>query len=220
MHDFLYKLLILGILILLITLYLYIIVNNTDNFELQQQIIQDQPLSTLLKEQIALKLKISNRRLINIKYTGNLDDDINMNMDIDNTILLVSFTVLDPTLIEIKNGATNAQTVIDNANNLFNTNKFIIKINNNNILLNRINTQNTTKDIPYEDKNDGTYFNNTGLQDIETYTKNKYITVPNDILLTQFYELKYDNNFILNPILAGQTTQPPNTPVVPEFIKS
>ena len=58
MHDFLYKLLILGILILLITLYLYIIVNNTENFELPQQIKQEQPLSTLLKEQIALKLKI------------------------------------------------------------------------------------------------------------------------------------------------------------------
>jgi hypothetical protein len=45
------------------------------------------------------------------------------------------------------------------------------------------------------------YFNNSGLHDISTYANNKYISAPNDKSLTQFYELKYDTKFKLNPVL-------------------
>ena len=192
MFNLLCKLLIIGIVIILITLYLYNYNKNINNFENIIQTSSHKPYSTLLHEQISLKLNISKRRLVNVNYTGNLDTNL------DTKLLNVSFTVLDPNITELQNGEQNLQTVINNANSLFNTNMFTVKINNNNVMLNKIN--NKTSNIKSVIDN-SIYFNNTGIRDMATYSNNKYISVPNDKLLTQFYELKYDNKFNLKPIL-------------------
>ncbi len=224
MTQLLNKILILIILVILIVLYIYIIINNTDNtdkfvnntdtdtdtdidnsiqtLEETSNTTSAKTISTLLQEQLALKLNISYRRLTNIKYTGNLD----------NKILNISFTILDTNLNEMTNGEQNTQTVVDNANNLFNTNNFIVNINGININLHKINNRNNTNDNVNNNVNDNVndnngidksiYFNNSGLQDISTYANNKYISAPNDKTLTQFYELKYDTKFKLNPVLS------------------
>ena len=192
MFNLLCKLLIIGIVIILITLYLYNYNKNINNFENIIQTSSQQPYSTLLHEQISLKLNISKRRVVYVNYTGNLDTNL------DTKLLNVSFTVLDPNITELQNGEQNLQTVINNANSLFNTNMFTVKINNNNVMLNKIN--NKTSNIKSVIDN-SIYFNNTGIRDMATYSNNKYISVPNDKLLTQFYELKYDNKFNLKPIL-------------------
>ena len=171
--------------------------NSIQTLEKKSNITSVKTISTLLQEQLALKLNISYRRLTNIKYTGNLD----------NKILNISFTILDTNLTEIKNGEQNTQTVVNKANNLFNTNKFIVNINGVNINLHKINNRNN-KNNTNNNVNDnnilnkGINFNNSGLQDISTYVNNKYISAPNDKKLTQFYELKYDTKFKLNPVLS------------------
>ncbi len=216
MTQLLNKILILIILVILIVLYIYIIINNTDNtdkfvnntdtdidnsiqkLEETSNTTSAKTISTLLQEQLALKLNISYRRLTNIKYTGNLD----------NKILNISFTILDTNLNEMTNGEQNTQTVVNNANNLFNTNNFIVNINGVNINLHKINNKNNTNNNVNDNVNDNNgidksiYFNNSGLQDISTYANNKYISAPNDKTLTQFYELKYDTKFKLNPVLS------------------
>jgi hypothetical protein len=49
-------------------------------------------------------------------------------------------------------------------------------------------------------------FDNPDLKEISTYSNNKYISVPNDASLTNFYKLGVDNNFNIVPQLASQPT--------------
>jgi uncharacterized membrane protein len=186
-----FKLVVLGIIIVLIGLYLHIIITNTKNnnnttekFGNGTDIIQ--PISIQLTDQISLKLNISIRRIQNLAFSGNLS----------NQSLNVSFTILEPNLIETANGEPNAQTAASTANNMFNRNNFIVKINNVNVRLNRTNEQENTS------INDmSSYFNNTGLLDIMDYSQQKYIQVPNDLSLTRFYNLTLDKNYNVKPIL-------------------
>lgn len=178
------KLLILGLAILLIVIYLHIIIKNKENFR-----ISDQPISTQLLDQIAMKLGISIRRIQNLAYNG----------DISTQILSVSFTILNPNVIELNNGEKNANTVASIANNLFANNNFTVKINNMNIRLSKMNP--SSKNMPSATVDNSVYFNNNGLKDIANYSNNKYIQVSNDPSLTHFYSLKMDNNFNLQPVL-------------------
>ena len=187
MNLLLFKLLILGLMILLIGLYLYIIIKNKENF-----VIIDSNLSinTQLLGQIATKLGISVRRIQNLIYNG----------DISKQTLSVSFTILDPNVIEIQNGEPNSQTTESNANNLFIKNQFIVQIDGVNIRLTKIN-QNNANVVPDAIVDNSMYFNNTGLQDISRYALQTYREVPNDASLTHFYNLKIDSNYKINPIL-------------------
>ena len=45
------------------------------------------------------------------------------------------------------------------------------------------------------------FFDNQGLKEISIYTKNKYISVPNDESLTKFYTLGFDKDYNLEPKL-------------------
>jgi len=187
-----FKLLILGFMILLIGLYLYIIIKTRENFNNITPITNlqsEQPISTQLLNQIASKLKVSVRRIQNLTYSG----------DISKQILAVSFTILDPNVIEIQNGETNAQTIASNANNLFIQNQFIVQINGVNIMLSKINQSSTS--VSNTSVDNSIYFNNTGLQDISNYAQQKYREVPNDASLTNFYNLKIDSNYKINPVL-------------------
>lgn len=189
MNLLLFKLLILGLMILLIGLYLYIIIKNKENF-----VITDSNLSinTQLLAQIAVKLGISVRRIQNLTYNG----------DLSNQSLSVSFTILDPNMIEIQNGEPNAQTTASNANNLFIKNQFIVQIDGVNIQLTKINrTTGNDSAIPNVTIDNSMYFNNTGLQDISRYAQQTYRKAPNDASITQFYNLKIDSNYKINPVL-------------------
>jgi hypothetical protein len=188
MNLLIFKLLFLGIIILLIGLYLHIIINNMKENTNEKFVNTIQPISIQLTEQIALKLNISIRRIQNLTFTGNLSEQL----------LNVSFTILNPNIIETENGEPNAQTAANNANNLFKRNNFIVKINNVNIRLNKINQTNTTN-TSIDDIS--SYFNNTGLLDIIDYSIEKYDKVPNDSSLTKFYNLTLDSNFDVKPIL-------------------
>ena len=187
-------------MILLIGLYLYIIIKKknikkNENFDnTSNKLItysqSSQPISTQLLNQIATKLRVSVRRIQNIMYNG----------DLSNQLLAVSFTILDPNVIEIQNGEPNAQTTASNANNLFIQNKFIVQVNGVNIMLSKINKTNANS-IPNVTIDNSMYFNNTGLQDISNYAQQKYRAVPNDESLTHFYNLKIDSNYKINPVL-------------------
>lgn len=221
------KLLILGLIILLLGLYFHIIIKKetfgsaVDSIEIREELpgtdviildgvnnadklsVSDLPtltISTELISQIANKLNISIRRIQNLIYNG----------DLSKQHLAVSFTILDPNIIEANKGETNAQTAADTANTLFMQNAFTVKINNINIMLSKINNTSTdsktssktsTSNTPYATVNMSTYFNNTSLQDISKYALQTYREVPNDASLTNFYSLKIDNNYNINPVL-------------------
>lgn len=173
-------------MIMLIGLYLYIIIKNKEHFNVSPP---QSPISTQLLNQIASKLKVSVRRIQNLTYSG----------DISKQILAVSFTILDPNVIEIQNGESNAQTIASNANNLFFQNQMTVQINGINILLSKINQ--TSANISNTSVDNSIYFNNTGLQDISKYALQTYREVPNDASLTNFYNLKIDSNYKINPVL-------------------
>ena len=78
------------------------------------------------------------------------------------------------------------------SNGLFNAGNFIIIINNQSILLNQIQTTNTPT-------NTINYFDNKALITIANYATNKYISVPNNASLTNFYKLNIDNNYNIKP---------------------
>lgn len=190
MNLLLFKLLILGFIILLIGLYLYIIIKKKETFDNNNNTILELPISTQLLAQIASKLQVSVRRIKNITYSG----------DLSSQSLAVSFTILDPNVIEIQNREPNAQTTASNANNLFIRNKFIVNINGINILLSKIN-KTTAKLISNTTVDNSIYFNNTGLQDISKYALQTYREIPNNASLTHFYNLKIDSNYKINPVL-------------------
>ena len=174
-------------MILLIGLYLYIIIKKRENFD---NTIPQSPISTQLLNQIASKIKVSVRRIQNLVYNG----------DISKQMLSVSFTILDPNVIELQNGESNAQTIANNVNNLFIQNQMTVQINGINILLSKIN-QTRAHIIPNAKVDNSIYFNNNGLQDISKYALQTYKEVPNDASLTNFYNLKIDSNYKINPVL-------------------
>jgi hypothetical protein len=181
-----FKLLILGLAILIIAIYLHIIIKNKEKFIGD---ITNQPVSVQLLGQIASKLRVSVRRIQNLVYNG----------DVSTQLLSVSFTILDPNVIELTNGEKNAQTVASIAHNLFINNNFIVNINNLNVRLSKSNPN--SGNTPSATLDNSIYFNNTGLLDISNYSQQKYIQVPNDPSMTHFYSLKMDNNFNIKPVL-------------------
>lgn len=149
----------------------------------------DSPISSQLTDQIAAKLGVSPRRIQNLRFQG----------DIANQQLRVSFTILDPNIIELNNGEANSQTIATNANALFQQNNFIVSINGENVLLNKLNPSSGSTGINNAAKN--TYFNNKGLLDIANYAQQKYINAPTDKSITQFFKLSIDPNFNVKPIM-------------------
>jgi len=186
---------ILAILVLLITsLYYYIIITNqtrTQNNKKELFYNISRTVSEQLTKEIAVKLGISVRRIKNITYTG----DMNQNR------LNVSFTIIDPNIIEINNGEPNTLTAASNANELFYQNLFTVNINGNNIMLYKINQTSRDSNENISSKSLEKYFNNTGLLDILDYADQKYKIVSNDSSMTRFYKLELDSNYNIKPVL-------------------
>lgn len=155
-------------------------------------------ISTQLTIGIASILGVSVRRITNLDYSG----------DINKQSLAVSFSILDPNLIEASKNELSAVKVANNANDLFSKGNFIIPINGINVKLTKINQNSNYDNINSNSNNSdmqeinyANYFNNKGLLDTANYAKQIYDTVPVDSAATRFFTLQPDNNFNLIPIL-------------------
>jgi hypothetical protein len=163
-----------------------------------QTTIPAELISTQLTTGIASSLGVSVRRITNLNYTG----------DIGTQTLAVSFTVLDPNLIETSKNELAAVAAANYANALFTQGNFIVPINKINVRLTKINenkNENNTiaTSIPIMDS--ASYFNNKGLLDTANYAKQVYDTVPVDSAATRFFTLQPDSNFNLMPVMPTST---------------
>lgn len=207
MHPLLFKLLVLIPLIVLLGILTYKKINESfDNLNdtttgtttipmtttTPQTTVPSALISTQLTTGIASLLGVSVRRIINLNYSG----------DLSTQTLAVSFTVLDPNLIE---SSKNEMTAVDSANNanaLFNQGNFIVPINGVNVRLTKKNkTENTDSRTPSLDH--ASYFNNKGLLDTANYARQVYDTVPVDSAATKFFTLQPDRNFNLMPVMPS-----------------
>jgi hypothetical protein len=212
MHPLLFKLLLLIPLIALLGILTFKKINesfdNPDDSTITttipvttttpQTTIPAELISTQLTTGIASSLGVSVRRITNLNYTG----------DIGTQTLAVSFTVLDPNLIETSKNELAAVAAANYANALFTQGNFIVPINKINVRLTKINenkNENNTiaTSIPIMDS--ASYFNNKGLLDTANYAKQVYDTVPVDSAATRFFTLQPDSNFNLMPVMPTST---------------
>jgi hypothetical protein len=175
---------------ILIFIYLYLYVKKehfaADNTPLPTfavpRLESDVPISKQLTSEISRVLKLSERRITNLLFKG----------DVSSGILNVIFIILEPNPVEIVNKEKPAKDYAIIATNLFNSGNFKVYINGINITLKKLNIKNENKKI-------NNFFDNTGLIDISKYSENKYNSVPNDESLTKFYKLDIDDNFNIKP---------------------
>jgi len=171
---------------ILIFIYLYLYVKlesfNERTITTIPNIKTDMPISNQIISEVSRVLNISQRRITNLIYKG----------DISEGRLNVIFIILDPNPTEVGKKEKNAKDSAILANTLTKSGTFKIFINGISITLYKLNKSN--KDI-------NVFFDNTSLLDIADYSKNKYISIPNDDSLTKFYKLNIDNNFNISPKL-------------------
>jgi hypothetical protein len=176
--------LIIFIIFIIICLFLYLYVKSESFFSIPINTI---PSTTLISSQltsaIAYVIGVSPRRISDLVFTG----------DISKQQLTVYFTILEANLSELSNNEMKANDATTFSNGLFNAGNFIVKINNQSVLLNQDQTHTATT-IP-------NYFNNNSMITIANYATNKYISVPNDASYTNFYKLDIDNNYNVKPSL-------------------
>ena len=244
MHPLLFKILVLIPLLALLGILTYKKINEsfenpnpTDNLDdamtttipntttRPQTTIPAALISTQLTTGIATKLGISVRRITNLSYSG----------DINSQNLAVSFTVLDPNLIETSKKELSAVEVAKTANALFTQGQFIVPIDGVNIRLDKITQSNSIgnsignsidnsignnagiigSNSSNLENNIGlmtpiadpaSYFNNQGLLDSAKYARQVYDTVPVDSAATRFFTLQPDSNFNLIPVLSSADT--------------
>lgn len=207
MHPLLFKILVLIPLLALLGILTYKKINESfdshdDSTTTTQPTTTTTPqtttpaalISTQLTTGIAALLGVSVRRITNLNYSG----------DISTQTLVVSFTVLDPNLIETSKRELSAVVAANNANGLFTQGNFIVPINNINVRLTKLNqTNNASNGIGSSTLaiDPATYFNNKGLLDSAKYAQQVYDTVPVDSAATRFFTLQPDSNFNLMPVL-------------------
>jgi len=173
------------IIILIITLILLYIYCKKENFTSPQPTIKEEqkPIDVQVRDEISRVLEISKIRIYNLVIEGN----INKNE------LMVDFDILDNNFNKVQNEISKDQA-IKKTIKLINNDMFFIKINNKSIILRKF--LNRDKQIQ---TNLEKHFNNEGLKDISKFVKNKYISVPNDESLTNFYTLGFDKNYNIIP---------------------
>jgi len=217
MHSLLFKILVLIPLLALLSILTYKKINESfdspDDITYNttvpvttsspQTTIPAELISTQLTTGIATMLGVSVRRITNVNYSG----------DIGTQSLVVSFTVLDPNLIEASKKEIAAVDAANNANTLFTQGKFIVPINGVNIRLTKANQSSNlisfsnTLGATNPTLDPATYFNNKGLLDTADYAQQVYDTVPVDSAATRFFTLQPDSNFNLMPVLPTITTR-------------
>ena len=173
------------LIITLISLYIYSKKENFDNDSDNTSQSQEQlPISVQLRNEISRLLDISKSRIYNLIYEG----DIKLNS------LRIDFDILDNNFNEnIKNEISKYEAG-KKAIYLIRNDKFIVRINDKSVILRPILQSRKQKEF---DKTK--FFNNEGLKEVVEYANNKYITVPNDESLTNFYTLNIDKNYNIIP---------------------
>ena len=212
MHPILLKILVLIPLLALLGILTYKKINESfDSFDdsttTTRPVITTTPqtttpaslISTELTTGIASVLGVSVRRITNLNYSG----------DISTQTLSVSFTVLDPNLIETSKNELPAVAAATNANIMFTQGNFIVPIDGINVRLNKMNqTSNVSNEIgtsaPTIDP--ASYFNNKGLLDSANYARQVYAEVPIDSAATRFFTLQPNNNYDLIPVMPTSAT--------------
>ena len=169
------------LIIICLTLYLYVKSESFDNSTPTNT--SNIPIISQLTSTIANVIGISPRRIIDLIFTG----------DISKMQLNISFTILEANLTELSNNEKNADNATAFSDGLFAAENFIVKINNQSVLLNKTKTQ--TKN-----QNSITSTNTANVFD------NKYISIPNDSSLTNFYKLDIDNNYNVKPGITIHNT--------------
>ena len=175
----LHKCCIICFLIIFLFLYIYI---KKDTFYTIIERYETRPINYQLKSEIGKLLGISPTRIINLKKEG----DINLN------VLMIDFDILDNNLISNLKHEPSKDEALKIVKNLIINDSFIVKINNIRIRLRKL----IPKEHNFIDKE--YYFDNEGLKKMNTYIENKYISVPNDKALTNFYTLGFDKNYNLS----------------------
>jgi hypothetical protein len=215
MHPLLFKILVLIPLLALLGILTYKKINesfdNPDDSSITtttipvttttpQTTTPAELISTQLTTGIASSLGVSVRRITNLNYSG----------DISTQTLAVSFTVLDPNLIETSKNELAAVAAANYANALFTQGNFIVPINKINVRLTKMNqtsnVSNVSNMIGTPTMDPASYFNNKGLLDTANYAKQVYDTVPVDSAATRFFTLQPDSNFNLMPVMPTSTT--------------
>jgi len=185
------KLFFISLILIFLILYCYVKVESFENTTIPQttqpvQILPTQPqlpISLQLTTEIARLLNISPRRISNIIFDG----------DITSGKLLVSFFIQEPNFTESLKREKNAADAGLIANNLLINDNFIVSIGGQVVKLAKLTNPTPTATETSD------FFNNKGLLDVAKYSNNKYISVPNDESLTNFYKLDVDDNFNLIP---------------------
>jgi hypothetical protein len=162
---------------ILIFMFLYLYVKNESFYGSGSA--NNAQISYQLTNEIARVLSISQNRITNLAYNG----------DIAQGKLNVVFNIEDPNTLSSEQSSTNCAIL---ANELMSNGSFKVTINGNLVVLSK---------IPNNEKPGSMYFDNLGLQRISNYALNKYNSLPNDESLTKFYKLEFDNNYNVIPKL-------------------
>jgi len=180
------KLCIFALILLLIFIYIYVIKENfsdTTNPTSTPIATLSNTISFQLQNEIAKVLEISPARIYNLKYEG----------DLKNNVLSIDFNILDGS---IKYKTEKRQNQAEKqALDLVMNDTFYVTINNQAIKLRKMASIKQNSAL----FDDTFFFKNKGLKDIYKYTNNKYITVPNDESITKFYTLEFDKDYKLTP---------------------
>lgn len=180
------------ILIICLILYLYV---KSESFDNSIPTTSNIPISSQLTSAIANVIGISPRRISDLIFTG----------DISKMQLNISFTILEANLIELSNNEMKADNATAFSDGLFAAENFIVKINNQSVFLNKTKSQ-TKNQNSITPTNTANVFDNTSLITIANYATNKYISIPNDSSLTNFYKLDIDNNYDIKPGITIHNT--------------
>ena len=182
-----HKICFISFMLIFVCLYLYVKIEAFDNPTTPQTTISNTTISAQLTSEIARILEISSRRIINLKFSG----------DISNGSLMVAFFILEPNALELAKQEPNATDAAKLSHQMTASGTFKVFINGFSIVLYK---------MPRPTIDSNVFFDNPDLKEISTYSDNKYISVPNDASLTNFYALGVDNNFNIVPQLASQPT--------------
>ena len=163
---------------ILIFIFLYLYVKNESFYDTVYTDSNSQ-ISVQLTSEIARVLSISQNRIANLVYNG----------DIAQGQLNVAFIIKDPNTLSNEQSATNCAIL---THDLMSNGQFKVTINGLPVVLNK---------IPNNTQNNNHYFDNLGLKQISEYALNKYNSVPNDESLTKFFTFGYDSNYNLIPTL-------------------
>ena len=185
------KFLLLFITFFIISFYLYFYV-ITEKFTIPETTQPITPNTTIsqtiydqLKTEIARLIGIEETRITNLSYTG----------DIQYKQLTVKFGILEVNTTQRLRNQLTKEEAYNKANELFSTSGFNVKINGDNITINK------APDFEVSNKKKSDYFNNKALLDVAKYAKSVYKGVPEDEELTKYYKLSINKNLNIVPKL-------------------